>query len=135
MNQNQEKKKSYYLSFVKERILSVIIASVTPLILVSGIILYQFYSSYQEKLYAHLETLVNQHKQNIDTFLLEKLDDIRFLADTHSFEELSNESFLQGRLAALQREYAPVFVDLGVVNDQGHQIAYVGPFKLEKEPN
>ena len=132
MDHNQKKKKSYYLSFVKERILSVIIASVTPLILVSGIILYQFYSSYQEKLYAHLETLVNQHKQNIDTFLLEKRDDIRFLADTHSFEELSSESFLQGRLAALQREYAPVFVDMGVVNEQGHQIAYVGPFKLEK---
>ena len=132
MDQNQEKEKSYYLSFAKERILSVIIASVTPMILVSGIILYQFYNSYQEKVHAHLETLVNKHKQNIDTFLLEKLDDIRFLANTHTFEELSNEVFLQGQLAALQQEYAPVFVDLGVVNEQGHQIAYIGPFKLEK---
>jgi two-component system NtrC family sensor kinase len=30
----------------------------------------------------------------------------------------------------LQQEYGPVFVDLGVVNERGVQVAYSGPFKL-----
>lgn len=108
------------------------VVSLAPLFLVSGIILYQFHVSYQEKVYDHLGELVQKHAQNIDSFLKEKLADIRFLAETFGFEELSNESFLRDRLETLQRDYGPVFVDLGVVNAQGLQVAYAGPFKLEK---
>jgi len=43
---------------------------------------------------------------------------------------LSNELFLQERLSIRQREHGGVFVDLGLVNDQGVQIAYAGTFKL-----
>jgi len=99
---------------------------------VSSIILYQFDSSYHEKVYAHLEELVLKHKQNIDNFLKEKLGDIRLLATTFSFEELSNEDFLRDRLESLQQIFGPVFVDLGVVNARGIQVAYAGPFKLGK---
>jgi two-component system NtrC family sensor kinase len=102
------------------------------MILVSGIILYQFQTSYHEKVYAHLETLVKKHKQNIDSFLKEKLGNIRSLAQTFSFGELSDESFLRDRLETLQQQYGPVFVDLGVINTHGIQVAYAGPFKLGK---
>jgi two-component system NtrC family sensor kinase len=100
------------------------------MILVSGIGLYQFQTSYREKIHAHLGELVEKHKQNIDTFLNEKLYDIRYLARTFSYEEFSEESFLQDRLVTLQQEYGPVFVDIGVVNERGIQVAYSGPFKL-----
>jgi two-component system NtrC family sensor kinase len=102
------------------------------MILVIGVFLRQFHIAYQEKIRAHLEELVQKHKQNIDSFLEEKLGDIRFLAKTSGFEELTRETFLQDRLARLQTEFDPVFVDLGVVDEEGHQIAYAGPFKLEK---
>jgi len=113
-------------------LLTIIIAAVMPMLVVSSIILYQFDSSYHEKVYAHLEELVLKHKQNIDNFLKEKLGDIRLLATTFSFEELSNEDFLRDRLESLQRIFGPVFVDLGVVNARGIQVAYAGPFKLGK---
>ncbi len=111
---------------------TIIIVSFTPMILVIVVFLQQFHIAYQEKIRAHLEELVQKHKQNIDSFLKEKLGDIRFLAETSSFEELTRETFLQDRLARLQTEFDPVFVDLGVVDEGGHQIAYAGPFKLEK---
>jgi two-component system NtrC family sensor kinase len=123
---------SYYRYLTRNMILIIIAVSFTPMILVSSLILYQFSHSYHEKVYAHLQTLVKKHKQNIDAFLKEKLSDIRFLAKTFTFEELSNESFLQDQLATLQQEYGPVFVDLGVINAQGLQVAYAGPFKLGK---
>ncbi len=120
----------YYRSLTINMILIVTVVSFIPLILISGIILYRFHISYHEKVLAHLEELVQKHKQNIDSFLNEKLADIRVLERSYTFEQLSNEPFLQERLSMLQKEYGGVFVDLGVVNKEGIQIAYAGPFKL-----
>ena len=107
-----------------------IIVSIAPMILVSFIILYQFKTSYNEKINAHLEELVNKHKQNIDTFLKERLGDIQALASNSSFKKMIDEEFLADRLRILQQSYGPVFVDLGVINAKGVQVAYAGPFKL-----
>ena len=128
----KNKNNGYYRLLTRRMILTIIIVSFTPMILVSSFILYQFRISYHEKLQAHLKELVLKQKQNIDSFLKEKLGDIRFLAETFCCEELSDESFLQDRLEMLQQEFGPVFVDLGVVNERGIQVAYAGPFRLGK---
>jgi two-component system NtrC family sensor kinase len=132
MNPGSHKKDPYYNSLTRKMILTVISVSFTPMILVSGAILYQFHVSYHEKVRAHLEELVKKHKQNIDYFLNEKLGDIRFLAQNSEFENLCQESYLEHQLATLQQELDPVFVDLGMINAKGRQIAYAGPFKLGK---
>lgn len=119
-------------SLLRTRAFTIILVSIIPMLLISALILYQFHRSYQEKAYAHLGTIVKKHKLNIDCFLGEKSGDIRFLAHTFSFEELSDESFLEDRLETLQRDYDHAFVDLGVINEQGVQVAYSGPFKLGK---
>ncbi len=132
MNENRRKNSNYYRSLTRNMFLIVIVVSVTPMILVSGIVLYQFHTSYHEKVNAHLGELVQKHKQNIDSFLKEKLGDIRSLAKTFSFEDLRDETFLRDRLEVLQQAYGPVFVDLGVINATGVQVAYSGPFRLGK---
>jgi len=128
MDQIKQKDISHLLK--RNLLLSVILVSITPMILVSGIILYQFRASYHEKINAHLEELVHKHKQNIDNFLREKLGDIQTLAKNFTFEQMKDESFLQDRLKLLHQSYGPVFVDLGVINAEGEQVAYAGPFKL-----
>lgn len=122
----------YYRSLTQKMILTIILVSVTPLILVSSTILYRFHVSYHEKVRAHLQELVLKHKQTIDNYLKEKLGDIRFLSETFCFDELKDASFLQDRLDMLQQSFGPVFVDLGVVNSHGLQVAYAGPFRLGK---
>jgi two-component system NtrC family sensor kinase len=130
MKNNQGK--NYFILFLRDRFLSVLVTSIIPLILVSGIILYQFFWSYRIKVEDHLSTLVKKHKLNIDSFLDEKLGNIRFIAESNSFEKLSDHSFLEVQLMLLQQEYSSVFVDLGVINSNGVQVAYAGPFKLGK---
>ena len=112
-------------------ILLIIGATITPLLLVSIVILQQFYKAHQERATSHLEELVAKHKQNIDGFLDAKLGDIRMLANSFGFEELSQEGFLQERLHDLQRIHEPVFVDLGLIDESGTQVAYAGPFLLD----
>jgi two-component system NtrC family sensor kinase len=101
-----------------------------PLLVISSVILYEFYHSYRGKVIAHLEELVEKHKSTVDGFLDAKLGEIRVLARTFDYEELSRESFLEERLAVMQQEGSPVMVDLGVVSSEGTQVAYAGPFRL-----
>jgi two-component system NtrC family sensor kinase len=130
MNQKNTTGVAYYRSLKRNIVLVVIMVSITPMILVSGLILYLYQNTYRNKTYAYLGEVVQKHKQHIDSFLKERLDDIRFLSRTFTFEELSEDSFLQDRLFTFQEEFGPVFVDLGVVNERGIQVAYSGPFKL-----
>jgi two-component system NtrC family sensor kinase len=123
---------TFYRSLTRNMVTLVILVSLTPLILVGGIIFDQFQGIYQSKIYAHLEELVSKHKQNIDTFLQEKMGDIRILAESHAFTELTDEAFLQEQLQHLQQQFGLIFVDLGVVDADGRQIAYAGPFNLRK---
>ena len=116
----------------RKLVIRVIITALAPMIIVSAIILEQFHFAYIKKVHAHLGELVLKHKQNIDSFLVEKLSDIQFLSKSFTFEQLSDESFLQERLTMLRQEYDTVFVDMGVINDKGLQVAYAGPFKLVK---
>lgn len=109
-----------------------ILVSFTPMILVGIVILQQFQSSYHEKVNAHLKELVLKHKQNIDHFLAEKTGDLRVLVKTYGVDQLRDEAFLSTKLAILQNEYRGVFADIGIVNEDGLQVAYAGPFKLDK---
>ena len=124
-------KDPYYKSLTRKMIFLFIAVSFTPMLLVGGSILNRLSKSYAEKVNAHLSELVLKHTQNIDGFLLEKLNNIRFIAYSYSVEELKNENFLQNKLSALQIEYGTVFEDLGIINENGIQEAYAGPFKLK----
>ncbi|MFH1984272.1 MAG: ATP-binding protein [Pseudomonadota bacterium] len=122
--------RNYYRSLIRKMVTIVILVSLTPLFLVGGIIFDQFQGIYQTKVYAHLEELVAKHRQAIDSFLSEKQRKVRFLAETFTYAELTNEVFLAQQLQHLQKMFSLVFVDLGVVDADGRQIAYAGPFGL-----
>ena len=122
----------YYRSLLRNIVLTIIIVSMIPMVVVSSTLYLQFRQSYREKVNDHLRELVQKHQQNIDNFLQERLTDIRLMAARNGHDRLKDESFLQRTLDLLQQEYGSVFVDLGVVNAEGNQEAYAGPFKLAK---
>lgn len=130
MTSNKKSNNSYYGVTARNIVFIVLVVSVTPLVLVSIFILNEFQTSYKEKVSDQLELLVRKHKQNIDAFLEEKLANIRYLAFNSSFSDLSDESILKQKLSTLHLTYDRAFVDLGVVNQQGRQIAYAGPYKF-----
>jgi len=123
---------AYYRSLTRRIVLIIVGVSIVPLILISGTIRYFFQHSYQEKVMEHLSVLVKKHSERIDSFLGERLADIQFLADSYSFDQLSNESFLKQTLKIMQEAYSQSFVDLGVVDEQGIQVAYAGEFELRR---
>jgi hypothetical protein len=47
---------------------------------------------YEEKVFDHLDVLTRKHKRSIDIFLEEKLMDIRLLAKTNRFADLTDQT-------------------------------------------
>ncbi len=121
---------TYYRSLLKNILLIGMVVPLVPMILVSGIIFYQFHISYKKEVRSHLEEVVQKEKQRIDHFLKDKLSDIRFLAETFSYEQLCKGSFLKEILKTLQMQHGPAFADLGVIDEEGVQVASAGPIKL-----
>ncbi|MDR3554939.1 MAG: ATP-binding protein [Syntrophobacteraceae bacterium] len=122
--------KRYYASLTRNMLLVIILVSFTPLVLIAGLIGYYFETSYRQKVIQNLYELVEKHQQHINSFLNERLSDIEFLANSYSYDQLVDQTFLRDQLATLQNAYGTVFVDLGIVNSAGVQISYAGKLKL-----
>ena len=119
-------------SFLPNIVMFVCLVSFIPMLVVSGMVLDRFSISHNEKLFAHLEELVQKHTLEIDGFLNERLRNIQFLADSAGFETLLNEAVLKQQLIRLQQTHDGVFEDLGIVNEQGIQEFYAGRLELEQ---
>lgn len=123
-------KNATYDKLTRNIALTVISVSLAPLILVGGVIFDQFRSIYEEKVYSHLAEVVDKHKDNIDTFLIDKLSEVQYLSRAYSHEELTSAEFLENTLKEIQQQYGRIFVDLGVIDESGQQVAYAGPYDL-----
>ncbi len=126
-----QKQNHVYQSIRRKILASILVPSCIPLILVSAVILYQFYTSYTAKVQDHLAALVQKHTQNIDSFLQERLADIQALSTKSRLNDLQDSTRLQQELKNLQRVYGNLFVDIGLVAATGRQVAYAGPYELE----
>nr|WP_321255580.1 ATP-binding protein [uncultured Pseudodesulfovibrio sp.] len=129
LTMHPEKKVSYD-KLSRNIALTIIAVSLAPLILVGGLIFDQFRSIYHEKVYAHLAELVDKHKHEIDSFLKEKLSEIQYLNKVFTYEQLSDPVFIEQTLKGLRQQYGRIFVDLGVIDENGKQVAYAGPLEL-----
>jgi len=127
---SENRRIKYYRSLLRNIVLTILLTAITPTVLISIFILDAFRVSYKEKVFDHLDVLTRKHKRSIDIFLEEKLMDIRLLAETNRFADLTDQATLDQLFNELQRAFDRSFVDLGVVDHQGRQIAYSGPLAL-----
>ncbi|QJB57449.1 sensor histidine kinase [Pseudodesulfovibrio sp. zrk46] len=122
--------KATYDKLSRNIALTVITVSIAPLILVGGLIFDQMRSIYREKVYSHLAEVVDKHKDTVDSFLQEKLNEVHYLGRAYSYEQLTDPVFLQETLRGIQQQFGRIFVDIGVIDENGRQIAYAGPYAL-----
>jgi len=121
----------YYQGLAKTMMFTIILVSFTPLLLITLIAGYQYSFAYKEKVIAHMREIVLKHGQSIDYFLDEKIAEIQVLTDMEGLIRLRDEPSLTALHTSLVRYHGTDFVDLGLINSQGVQIAYSGPFKLK----
>jgi len=104
--------------------------SLVPLFALGFGIYHQFSVSYTAKIMESLSTLAENRQGAIDLFLDERVSQLNTLAYTHSFAQLEEEAYLD-KVFTLIQSRAKSFVDLGIIDHDGTQVAYVGPYKLK----
>jgi two-component system NtrC family sensor kinase len=103
---------------------------IAPLVITGVVNLHQFRKAYQTKVSNELSVMIERHSMTVDSFINDRLSDVRVIAREHPIERLSQPEFLRRVLSLMREEYHGAFVDLGLVDANGIQVAYAGPFNL-----
>lgn len=108
-------------------VLTILAFSVIPLLAVGHTIYQQFSLTYRARITESLKTLAENRKGAIDLFFDERLAQLTTLANTHSLDQLRDEDFLNRVFNVIQMR-SRSYIDLGVIDNEGNHLAYVGPY-------
>ena len=101
--------------------------SLIPLFALGITLYYQFHKAYTNKVTENLRTLVQNRRSAIELFFDERISQLTTVAKTQTLARLTNESYL-GEVFNILQARSKSFIDLGVIDEQGTHLAYVGPF-------
>jgi two-component system NtrC family sensor kinase len=109
-----------------------LVVSIGPLILLGAAIYYQFGKLYRDRIEDQVRHLARSQGNAVDVFLRERTTILAMIVETQPFEKLKDQENLS-RLFQLinQRAEGLGLVDLGVIDKDGNQLAYSGPYHLQ----
>ncbi|MGC8493720.1 MAG: sensor histidine kinase [Syntrophobacteraceae bacterium] len=107
-----------------------ILVTTVPLVIMAAINYHEYQAGLKQEILSPLKATVSRTTHSFDLFLAERLSAVSFVASAYGYDELMEEKTLN-RIFRVMREEFGEFVDLGVVNAQGMQVAYMGPYDLK----
>lgn len=123
-------KTSLYRNLYRNIILITLTVSLAPLFALGGTIYYQFSRMYKEKIEEQIRYRARAQAEAVEVFLKERTAILSAMADVHSFQDIADDKSLAHILSVMNLR-AGAFVDLGVIDNAGQQVAYVGPYDLK----
>jgi len=101
-----------------------------PLLVIIMISYFWVFNILKEEFRDHLRWQIEDSQRSIESFLQEKLAGLRFLTNAYSLDELSDDTMLHTIFAKFRKEFGEI-VDLGLINSEGIQLSYAGPYNLK----
>ena len=130
-SKTKEKDYPYFRGVWNRVVVALTAASFIPLILIGGGMYYYATSALKEKNLTTLRMQVINHKNAIDQFLAERTMDLKVVSASLGLDSLITPGALEGVFLSLRSaEGRSCFTDLGIIDDQGRHLAYVGPYDL-----
>lgn len=123
-------KTALYTNLQKKIIVVTLVVSLAPLFILGAMMYYQFARIYTIYTGEEIKNRARSQAESVDLFLKERTAILSAMADTHSFEDITNDKNL-AHIFNVMNSRAGAFVDLGVIDEQGIHRAYVGPYKLK----
>jgi two-component system NtrC family sensor kinase len=120
----------YYKNLKIKIVLTEVILSIIPLLIVVTISYFWFQSILKEDYRNELKWQIGNSKQSIEFFIHDKLSALRFFSSAYTFDQLSDQQILTTIFTKFKKEFEG-FIDLGVIDSNGIQQGYVGPYRLK----
>ena len=118
-----------YRAIYRRLLVTLLLMALTPLAALGLFCLDRLSVIYDEKITAGIEAVISSKHRALDTFMVERIAQVKNLAFTHPYADLSNPARLSDIFSVLQSN-SRSFVDLGIIGMDGRHISYVGPFDL-----
>lgn len=109
---------------------NMIVVPFIPFILAIGVSFYYFTITIETNTAGNLARTVEDHRDMIASFLMERTADLEFITDTTRFEQMIQKQFLKTIFEKLKKR-STAFVDLGLFDSQGVHVNYVGEYPLK----
>jgi len=106
------------------------VLSLIPLFIVVTVSYFWFQQILKDDFRNQLKWEIENTKQSIEYFLEERLSTLRFITSTYTYEELSDQKKLNDVFIKFKKEF-PGIVDFGVIDTDGIQRSYAGPYRLQ----
>jgi two-component system NtrC family sensor kinase len=119
-----------YATLQRKIILVTLAVSFAPLLILGGTIYHQFSATCKEKVRDQVRYRARAQAEAVDLFLKERTAILSAMADTHTFQEMISDKELSSVFQTMNLR-AGAFVDLGVIDNAGQQISYIGPYDLK----
>jgi two-component system NtrC family sensor kinase len=125
----RESRKHYYTRFFRRFALLIIAFFLVPLFLVGWGINAYYTRFATARMTTAFHALVDNHRKIIELFLGERSSKLHLTAHTHSRDYLAQVSNLAHVFEMINLEQ-PSITDLGVIDEHGRHLAYIGPYDL-----
>ena len=123
------RRKTYYAGLTRKFVWITLICSLLPLLLVGWGINMHYTRFSKSRMIDTFQTQVEYHRKMIELFLRERSSKLQLIALTHSKDYLRRPSNLAHIFDIMNRENRSI-TDLGVIDEQGRHLAYIGPYDL-----
>jgi len=119
-----------YRRILVTALLAVSVVAVVPLLVMTGVNYYQYRQAFRSEVARPMVGFVTNGKQALEAFLTERLAALELVVRECTFDELRDPSRLRSLLGNMKQSFGG-FVDLGLLDERGVQVAYAGPYELE----
>ncbi|MBN1591213.1 MAG: hypothetical protein JW888_17000 [Pirellulales bacterium] len=103
--------------------------SLTPLVIMTFVNFYQYQKTLDEEMRSQISRLTSISRRFMDDFLEEQRAALTYVVKHESYDDLCDQQKL-GRIFRDMKESFGGFVDLGIIDSEGNQRSYVGPYDL-----
>lgn len=106
--------------------------AIGPLPILGASIYYQFGILYKERIQDQVSHLAKSQGAAVDVFLKERTNILAMIIETHSLEYLRNGDNLARIFQLINRRTEGLGLsDMGIIDGNGRQLAYIGPYDLK----
>jgi len=104
--------------------------SIIPLVIITVASYSHYADLVKAEVLREIEQLTSNAKSSLEYFVQQSVAGLRLVVNEKTFEELSNDDEIARVLRNLRASYGS-YVDLGLINWDGVQQSYVGPYNLK----
>ncbi|MDL2285876.1 two-component sensor histidine kinase [Desulfococcaceae bacterium OttesenSCG-928-F15] len=110
-----------------QHFLAIICFSVIPMLFVNLSLYVISDRIYTDKVTESVYSAAENRSDAIALFINERIAQLFTIANTNTFEELTNEDYLN-KVFNIMHARSDSYMDIGIIDDKGNHVAYVGPY-------